>query len=156
MRSVACLIVALVTTASSVHAQTTQPVVPAGAGSINLANSIKLEREGCFGACAIYSIEISTDGNATFEGRGFVDVHGTHRYRIAGDDVAKLFATAEADDLWSMKDRYESQATDLPTYILSVTADNRTKTIIDYMGQDAWHASNRHRTRDSYRYDRSY
>ena len=131
MRRVAYMALAMAITASAAHGQTSQPVATPG------ADSIRLVRGGCDGTCPIYTIEISADGNTIFDGRGFVDVHGTHHYAISKDDAAKLFAAVEADDIWSMRDRYQGQASDGSTHIITVTVGGKTKTIVDYRGQEA-------------------
>src|SRR3569833_3749029 len=41
---------------------------------------IGLERSGCYGTCPGYRVELFGDGTAIYEGTGYVDVLGRHRY----------------------------------------------------------------------------
>ena len=98
---------------------------------------ITLERQGCFGSCPGYTVHIYGDGRATYEGGGYVDVLGTHYYRIPPQDVAKLVESLRASDIWSLRRAYTAGITDNPTYILTINMDEQEHRLEDYVGQMA-------------------
>ena len=96
---------------------------------------IRLERGMCLGACPYYSVEIRGDGTVTYKGRSAVAVAGTVVTHIAADKVRALFAQFQsANFFWSL-DRYAANATDFPTYTMTLSFDGRGKKIEDYIGQ---------------------
>jgi hypothetical protein len=99
--------------------------------------TISLERQGCFGSCPGYKVTVDGNGRATYQGRGFVDVVGSHHYRIPPQDVAKLVESLRATDLWSLRSEYTAAITDSPTYILTITMGGQQHRLKDYMGQMA-------------------
>jgi hypothetical protein len=99
--------------------------------------TISLERQGCFGSCPDYKVTVHGNGRATYEGGGYVDVVGTHHYRIPPQDVAKLFESLRAKDLWSLRSEYTAGITDSATYILTINLGNQEHRLHDYVGQMA-------------------
>ena len=95
---------------------------------------ISLSRGPCFGTCAIYVVTINGDGSAVYEGKRFVAVTGRQEYRVPAADVAALVAKFKAANFFSLKDQYRANVTDLPTYVISLTLGERTKTVTDYAG----------------------
>lgn len=96
--------------------------------------SISLSRSGCFGTCPSYDVEVRGDGTATYTGHGFVDVHGTHTYKVPPADVAGLVEQVRDDNLWSMDSSYRSSVTDNPTYCLTLKFGDQVHVIEDYVG----------------------
>jgi hypothetical protein len=99
--------------------------------------TISLERQGCFGPCPSYRVTVEGNGRATYEGMGYVDVTGTHRYRIPPQDVAKLVDRLRADDIWSLRRAYTAGITDSATYILIIGMGEQRHRLEDYVGQMA-------------------
>ena len=95
---------------------------------------ITLERTACFGTCPIYSLVISGDGNVTYEGKRFVKTLGVQTYQIPVSDVEELVALVYQKNYFSLKDRYEFSATDLPTVITTVRVEDEIKTVENYGG----------------------
>lgn len=96
--------------------------------------AITLTRGVCFGACPDYTVTIHGDGRVEYEGRRFVAETGKHEARISDDAVHSLFAQFMAAKFFSLHDEYRAQATDLPTYMVMLTYDGRSKTVLDYGG----------------------
>jgi hypothetical protein len=96
---------------------------------------ISLERTGCFGTCPSYKVDIYGDGRAVYSGRGFVDVLGTHSYRISLDDVAWLVESLRGKDIWSLRPAYVAQITDNPTYVLTLDMGGTFHSLEDYVGE---------------------
>lgn len=96
---------------------------------------IVLARSGCFGTCPSYLVELHGDGSVRYEGRGFVDVEGEHRYRVPEAELAALVETLRAKDLWSMRPSYRAGITDNPTYELVIDMGGKVHRIEDYVGE---------------------
>ena len=99
--------------------------------------SIKLERTACFGFCPIYSVEVDQDGYVTYTGEKFVNFQGKKQYKIDKYMAEKLFQDAIDADFFNLNDRYVDQrVTDLPSTVITITADGRTKSITMYGMED--------------------
>jgi len=96
---------------------------------------IRLERDGCFGQCPSYTVEISGDGSVSYEGEGFTALEGVYRTRIPQDRVVGLIELFRTADFFSLHDRYIASITDSAEYSVSLTIGGQTKTVVDYIGQ---------------------
>ena len=65
----------------------------------------------------------------------FVVARGEHTDTVDANEVREFAKRFVADDFYSMDSSYESAATDLPTYILSLSIDGHSKKVLDYAGQ---------------------
>ncbi|MGB8603239.1 MAG: DUF6438 domain-containing protein [Rhizomicrobium sp.] len=89
---------------------------------------IRLSRSTCLGICSDYSIEISGNGTAQYEGRHFVSVTGKQQIKIPPQDVHKLFAAfQDADFLWFRN--HNPGCLDTQVNKLTLSYDGRSKTI---------------------------
>ena len=95
---------------------------------------ITLERTGCYGTCPIYTVSISGDGSVTYQGERFVKTLGVQTYAVSSGDVEQLVAMIYQKNYFSLNDRYEVGATDLPTVITSVRVGDEIKTVENYGG----------------------
>lgn len=101
-------------------------------------NSLKiaLQRTVCFGKCPAYTVEISGDGTVRYHGLDFVAITGQHEAHIPADNVRALWdAFVKADFFWTF-DEYRAGVTDLPTYRVSISFDDKSKTVVDYDGRE--------------------
>lgn len=96
---------------------------------------ITLERGVCFGACPDYTVTVHGDGRVVFEGRRFVAKEGRQEATISRNAVRALYAKFRAADFYALKDEYRAQVTDLPTYVVTLSVDGRTKRVLDYGGE---------------------
>ncbi|MGF6228150.1 ankyrin repeat protein [Inquilinus ginsengisoli] len=96
---------------------------------------IRLERDGCFGQCPSYTVEISGDGSVSYKGEGFTALEGEYRTRIPQDRVVGLIELFRAADFFSLRDRYTGPVTDMAEQKISLTIDGLTWTVADYVGQ---------------------
>lgn len=103
---------------------------------------IRLQRTACFGSCPVYSVTIDGGGTVTYDGEGAVRVVGRRTAQIDPAIVAQLLATAENLRFFELRDAYReienpdgtrSVVTDLPTKLVTVTANGRTKRVEDYV-----------------------
>jgi len=97
---------------------------------------IKLERGGCFGFCPIYNIEITGNGKVTYCGVAFVEEIGSRTRQIDPNEVRSLYNQILSANFFSLRDKYIANITDVAGYTVSVSFDDKTKTIFDYFGQD--------------------
>ena len=104
---------------------------------------ISLQRTSCFGPCPVYTVTIDARGTVRYEGEKFVRVVGRQTARIDRSLVAKLLAHAERIHFFDMRNAYRTienpdgsttMVTDLPTKIVTVTMNRRTKRVEDYVG----------------------
>lgn len=93
---------------------------------------ISLERTRCFGVCPAYTVTIYGDGTVVYEGVDFVKVKGTQTAQIPQEDVRELVDDFYAAGFFQLRDRYEQQASDLPSQTTSITIDGTTKTVFRY------------------------
>ena len=103
---------------------------------------IRLQRTSCLGPCPVYTVTIDARGTVTFEGERFVRVIGRQTTQISTSTVATLLARAEMIRFFEMRDAYRVVenpdgsvlvVTDLPTTIVTVTVNGRTKRVEDYV-----------------------
>jgi ankyrin repeat protein len=95
---------------------------------------VSLRRDGCFGSCPIYGVEISGDGTVTYDGKGFVFVEGRHVSHIPQDRVRPLFEAFRKADFFHLFASYQGGITDMATYTLSLSYDGHAMTVTDYVG----------------------
>jgi hypothetical protein len=92
---------------------------------------IKLDRTMCPGACPDYSLVVHGDGKVLYEGRHYVAVKGRRQGRISATNVKNLFEEFYKVDYFSLKDRYDAIARDGAITKTSISADGRTKVVVN-------------------------
>lgn len=101
---------------------------------------ITMERTMCFGTCPDYKLTIKANGTVTFRGGQFTKTKGTAKSRITKSSLRDLVAAFDRVDLDSFADDYsqgsvcESYITDLPSEIISLKRDGKTKQVNHYFG----------------------
>jgi ankyrin repeat protein len=95
--------------------------------------AITLEKGGCLGSCPIYTVTIANEG-ILFDGRGYVVAAGKHTDTIDPAVVRNLAKRFVAADFFSMDASYAASVTDCPGFVLSISIDDHTKKVTDYMG----------------------
>jgi hypothetical protein len=110
---------------------------------VSLDAIIRLQRTSCLGPCPIYTVTIDARGTVTYEGERFVRVIGRHTAQIDPSAVLTLLARAEQIRFGDLRDAYRvienpdgtmTMVTDLPTKIVTIAIDGRTKRVEDYVG----------------------
>ena len=125
---------------SSPQAEPQSPA-QAQAPSAQDITAIALQRSPCFGACPVYELTLSADGQVKFVGERFVDAAGERTGAIAPAAFERVAAEVRALDFFALKDRYRLEedgctatATDHPTATFTVTAGGQDKTVSYYYG----------------------
>ena len=108
------------------------PLTPTAPGPVPADFQVALERGACFGTCPVYKLTLLADGTVAFEGIMFVDVEGNQTAKLTSEDVRGLVNAVVDADFFRLADRYEVQATDLPSITLTVTMNGRTKSVYHY------------------------
>jgi len=98
---------------------------------------ITLTRSVCFGFCPAYRVTITGDGQVTYVGERFVNAVGERRASISPEDVQRLLRRFDEIGFDGLRDAYRSEATDLPTYTVTLERNGRRKTVVDYGGVGA-------------------
>jgi hypothetical protein len=100
-----------------------------------------MERKGCYGQCPIYVLDVRADGSVIFEGKGYTEVIGRAESRITQSQLDDLLREVRNTDIFGLRDSYEtsadgcpSEATDMPSVVLSVRVNDREKNIFHYHG----------------------
>ncbi len=129
---------------SSTTAQPTKPTTaPKGRvprfGGAGVADSLfyTLEKTPCFGTCKSYRINVYKSGYATFEGRSNVEKIGMHYGRVGKDSLETLMKSAEDMGFYKLNDKYDNNATDLPSSIIRIIGMGKDKKVIGRAGTPA-------------------
>ena len=97
--------------------------------------TITLIRTQCFGPCPEYAVEIHGDGTVNYCGATYVKQKGAQARKIPETDVLKLVEKFKALNFFSLKGAYTGSITDLPTQLVAISYDGRSKSVRDYAGQ---------------------
>jgi hypothetical protein len=96
-------------------------------------SSIKVTTTQCFGLCPVFSLELTADEMAQFNGMQNTPVIGKHSFKLQQDTFKDLEDLLNYMDVEHLKSNYAVGWTDDQTATLTVTfADGREKTIVDY------------------------
>jgi uncharacterized protein DUF6438 len=96
--------------------------------------SVVLERTACFGSCPVYTVKIHGNGQVEYSGKVDVDTIGSRTARIEPDKVRNLVQDFDAVHFLGLHDKYSERCTDMPTAIISISFDGKTKRVSNYFG----------------------
>jgi hypothetical protein len=104
-------------------------------------DEFSIERSGCFGSCPSYTVKVTADGTATYEGEEWVKEFGKRRKRLGPAQMAQIRQAIAEIDFFNLRDSYASRrdgcamvATDSALVVLVVKARDVTKTVNHYHG----------------------
>lgn len=95
---------------------------------------ISLSRTGCFGTCPAYKVTISGTGAVHLRAGGNSMIAGDFDWSIASGDVSELLKAFGAAQFWALNNRYVSNVTDNPTFVVSLKRGAALKSVTDYVG----------------------
>jgi len=98
------------------------------------ALSVVLERTACLGTCPVYTVEIHGGGLVEYFGTYNVDARGSRSTRIDRNRVRNLVQAFNSINFLGLRNRYAEGCTDMPTAIISITFDGKTKRVSNYYG----------------------
>ena len=96
---------------------------------------IRFENYACMGVCPAYTVTVSGDGHAVYEGSSYVDMPGRHSYAVPAADVSALIARLRAKDIWSMAGVWQAPVVDAGGQAFSLTIGDQTRDFSDIMGE---------------------
>lgn len=95
---------------------------------------LTMERTPCFGKCPSYKITIFNTGNVVYEGFNFTEKEGKHTKKLTQKQLTEIQSQIEVIGLFELKDKYDSQITDIPSVQLYVVYKGKKKKILDRVG----------------------
>jgi hypothetical protein len=98
--------------------------------------SITLERTACFGRCPVYTVSLNGSGQVVYKGDDNVDLPGEQKSQIDPGNVLMLLKSFDHIHFFSLADHYQGSCTDLPSEIISLSIDGRSKKINVYFCHD--------------------
>jgi hypothetical protein len=96
--------------------------------------SVVLERTACLGTCPAYTVKLYGSGLVEYFGTYNVDALGSRNTRIDPNKVRNLVPAFNAVGFLGLRDRYAEGCTDMPTAIISIAFDGKTKRVSNYYG----------------------
>jgi hypothetical protein len=94
-----------------------------------------LRREGCYGTCPVYQIELRRDGTARYRGGEHAPRRGDFEGEVHLVAFALLCAAAEDLGLEGMQGRYAAEWTDDENVAIEWVREGRTGQVLDYARQ---------------------
>jgi uncharacterized protein DUF6438 len=108
---------------------------------VESADSLVLERTGCFGTCPAYRLRITRSGAVHFRSREFSDTGFIRTASIPSDSAQALLTYARLMRFTDLPARIEdskaycpSRWTDHPTAIITIYGAGWSKQVVDYYG----------------------
>ena len=98
---------------------------------------IALRQTACFGTCPDYRVELRGNGEVTYRGNRFVLVKGVHKWRVDPATIKPLLELFRRANYFDLAGYYESEVTDLPTYITRLSVNGLDKFVLNYDGETA-------------------
>ncbi len=96
---------------------------------------VSLERTPCFGACPTYKVTLKPDGKVVYDGKRFVDKIGKYEAQVNPEDVQRINEIVNKLGYWKLKDKYTAQITDMPSALVTVVTEKKSKTTDNYGNQ---------------------
>jgi hypothetical protein len=101
---------------------------------------ITLQRTMCFGTCPDYKLTIKASGSVLFKGGRYTAVKGAARSRVPRSSLGDLIKEFRNANFMSFADDYSSgeicdgYMTDMPSEIISIRMNGKTKRVNHYFG----------------------
>lgn len=95
---------------------------------------ISMSRSSCYGSCPDYKVVVYGNGRVVFEGFEYVDAIGKHEYTIPPQNVAHLVELVAKSGIWSSREDYSANITDVPTLTIAINLNGAIHKIKDYGG----------------------
>lgn len=90
---------------------------------------IEMSKTKCYGKCPVFSIVISSDGNAVYTGEMNVSKVGKFTKHFTAEEMQKLFSAFESADFGSFKDEYPDKSKDMSVISISYTKESKIKKV---------------------------
>ena len=100
---------------------------------------ITLQRFRCRGSCSPYKLTIFGDGTASYQGDNDWIDYSAKEYRghVSAEAVRQLVNLFRISDYFNLSDQYEARIHDAPAIMTSISFDDKSKSVLDYVGVEA-------------------
>lgn len=95
---------------------------------------LSMERTPCFGKCPNYKITIFNTGRVIYEGFNFVEKKGKFETQLTSVQLKEIKSQMKIINIYSMKDKYDSNITDIPSCLIYINDNGKKKKIYDRYG----------------------
>ena len=95
---------------------------------------ITLERTPCYGVCPVYTVTLDGNGLVQYFGNFRVDIPGPQTGKVGPNTLRDLLNLANQIGFFQMRDSYSEACTDMPTSIISILVDGKSKRVSNYYG----------------------
>ncbi len=92
---------------------------------------LTMERTPCFGKCPNYKISLFNTGRFIYEGIQFTEKEGNYEGQITNKQMQEIKETMNSINIFGMKDKYDSNITDIPACLLYINDGEQKKKIYD-------------------------
>lgn len=99
-------------------------------------DKIIVSSSGCYGTCAIMSVEFNKNGKVFYLGEKYNTVNGFYTANISNFEYKKIEESFKKSNITKLKNSYSTHITDSNTITITFVKDNKIiKTISDYASQ---------------------
>ena len=95
---------------------------------------LTLERTPCFGKCPTYKYSVYITGRVVYRGDQNTKYIGTYSAQLTKAQIEEIKSHIKSANLFSLKDKYDAQITDIPSTVLIINLDGVKKKIYDRYG----------------------
>lgn len=93
--------------------------------------SLTIQRTACFGTCPIFVMTVNNKGEVDYQGERFVKNVGHFRKSLDQTKFKSIVEQMQKSNIHDMKDDYNNEGiSDLPSVILTYTAEGKTKKVL--------------------------
>lgn len=90
---------------------------------------IEMKKTVCYGRCPVYSIKITSEGKAIYDGEKNVDKVGHYEKTLSPEQTQELFDAFNKTDFWKFQKEYKGKVSDVPSTIITYNYDGKSKTV---------------------------
>lgn len=95
---------------------------------------VSMSKTPCYGKCPSYTLTIFNNGHLVYHGKRFVEKEGIYDGTITADQLTLIKEKIDAVHFFELSSKYDNQATDIPSCIIEVNLNGKTKKITDRVG----------------------
>ncbi len=88
----------------------------------------------CFGKCPVYNLTIHSDGNMEYFGKMHVDKLGTYKKRLSKGELANLYTSLKAMNLFQYENEYGGRVMDISKQEITYREAGKEKKIVCKLG----------------------
>ena len=117
------------TSQTNIQTQEIEQITPEKEGLL-----LTLERTPCFGMCPTYKYSIFSTGRVIYKGTKNIDKIGSYSIQLTKVQISEIKSLIKSNNIFGLKNKYDSNVTDIPSTLLIITLDGKKKKIYDRHG----------------------